>query len=185
MSVSEPENVQTVVTVDAEIAEREALLHLLGELGIEFELHRHKPAHTVDDLHECVAALMSSSVVPTKNLFVRSKKSLREVLIVLGSERKIELNKESIETFGLVKADNLRFATTELLAERLHAKQGALNAFCIRFAADKVELWVGKELLACEHWLLHPMINDESVKVKTSDMLKFFAAVCVTKVNAL
>jgi hypothetical protein len=171
---------------ESEIAEREALLKLLTELGIEFEQHMHTPAYTVETLHECVAPLMSESVLPCKNLYCKSKKSGREVLMVLSSSRKVQLNDESVRTFGLDKKDNLRFATSELMKQRLHAKQGALNAFCIRFAArgtDSVELWVGRELLAAEFWLVHPMTNDASLKIRTADMLKFFDSVGA-KVNA-
>ena len=174
---------------ESELVERAALLTLLSSppLSLSFTRIDHAPAKTVDDLHECVAAYRTASCLAVKNLFLRSKQSGRLVLLVLASDRTVSLNELSITTFGHRKADNFRFASEELLREKLHCKQGALNPFAIRHAAKgdgRVELWVGKELCAATHWLAHPMTNDVSLQIATSDMFKFFEHVGA-KVNRL
>lgn len=162
-----------------EIEERVALLALLKSLEIDIETMWHAPAKTVVELHECVASWRDvPGNLACKNLFVRSKRSGRMALLILASDRKFNLQEVTTNVFHLdVKKDQLRFASEELLKEKLHVKQGAVNPFAIRHSPADVELWIGNELLddAVSHWLVHPMTNNATVRVKREDFLRFFA----------
>jgi hypothetical protein len=164
-----------------EIEERaRALMALLKSLEIDVETMWHAPAKTVVELHECVAAWRD----------VAGNCGVQESLCAIEAKR----------THGIVdsgerphvqsaRGDHQRVSSRRqegsaairlprsLLKEKLHVKQGAVNPFAIRHSPADVELWIGDELLddAVSHWLVHPMTNNATVRVKREDFLRFFA----------
>jgi len=136
----------------------------LNEMGIKYEEITHEPVMTVAAQAEFVKHLPGATV---KNLFLKDKKKQR-YLITACVDSKTPMN--AIE--GAVGAKGLRMADD--LEEHLGVKPGSVTPFAAMNIKDEaVKVCLDARIKGFEYVNAHPLHNEATTTVLTSDLLKF------------
>lgn len=143
-----------------------ALMARLGELGIDFELHRHKPVFTVAE-----AETVEHDIPGThcRNLFLRDKKN-NNFLVVLQNSTQVDIKKLQ----PLIGADRISFGTPERLFEYLGVRPGSVCPYAV--INDKnldVKIILDKSMMAADRVNYHPLINTMTIGTTPADLLRF------------
>ncbi len=144
----------------------DALLKLLNNMGIAYDLHHHEPIFTVEEgLH------LKASIPGThcRNLFLRDKKKAM-FLVVAANETQIDLKKLP-EVIG---SGRLSFGSAERLWEHLGIRQGSVNPFCIvNDTENQVRILLDAHMMAQPRVNYHPMDNAQTIGLSPSDLVRF------------
>lgn len=147
------------------------LFHLLDELGIEHETHRHEAVFTVAESAHIKASIPGGH---TKNLFVKDRKDNHFLIVAEGSAQ-IDMNR----IHPLVGAKGrLSFANADRLMEHLGVEPGSVTAFAPMNDADgRVTVVIDEPLLrhACVN--CHPLTNTMTTTISRENLLKFLESV--------
>ncbi len=150
--------------------DRQTLLGRLREWGIEVEVHEHPPVFTVEE------SRVHTSHIPgghCKNLFLKDKKD-RLWLVTVTDHRRVDL-----VALGkrLGAAGRLSFGKPPLLAEVLGVTPGSVTPLAaINDRARRVTVIVDAELMARQRVNCHPLVNDATVVLTSTDLRRFFQA---------
>ena len=137
------------------------------ELGIAWKLYEHPPLFTVEDSKKLRGDLPGGHC---KNLFLRDKKRNLYLLVTL-EDRQVDL-KGLRATLGA--AGNLSFGNPELLLETLGVTPGGVTPFAlINDRAQRVSVFLDKDMLAFDPLNYHPLSNAMTVAVRPGDLLRF------------
>jgi len=142
------------------------------ELGLSQTTYAHAEAHTVEEQFAAVGHLDG---MLTKNLVLKDKKHGTFVVTVEHS-RDVHTGVLG-KLLELQGKSNLRFASDDILQEKLGVKSGSVSPLCmmndkngeIKFAIDKK--LVEQEIINC-----HPLRNDRTTSMKSADILAFVRA---------
>lgn len=130
--------------------------------GIEYVLYEHPAVYT------CQEAEKHCSHVPgvaSKNLFLRDDKKRRYFLVVLSSEKMVNL-KQLGEVLGVKR---LTFASDQDLKDKLGLEPGAVSIFGLLNDEDfEVELFIDMEFYDQDVVNFHPNRNTASVELKNN-----------------
>jgi Ala-tRNA(Pro) deacylase len=108
----------------------------------------------------------------TKNLFLRSEKGDRYLLVATLDHKRIDFNHLGRE-LGLGKP---RFGSPEQMVSLLGVEPGSVTMLAlINDTGAKVELYVDRDLQAEPTWQCHPLVNTATLIISRQDMEKFFA----------
>lgn len=144
----------------------QALFEKLQDLGINYTVYEHEPLFTVEQ------ALKVASTIPgaqCKNLFLKDSKN-NFYLIVALHDTQIHLKSLSKK----IQAPELRFASAELLKKYVGVEPGSVTPFGLIHDVDhKVTVLLDAKLLTHEFAGFHPLKNDATVVIATSDLIKF------------
>lgn len=141
----------------------------LNKLGIETTTHEHEPLFTVEDSRKLRGDLPG---LHSKNLFVKDKKG-ELWLVVAEEETEIRMN-HLHKRLGCAR---LSFGKPELLIETLGIKPGSVTPFAlINDQARKVKLVLDAKLVNGDVLNFHPLRNDRTTTISSSDLLKFVSA---------
>lgn len=144
----------------------EKLYALLDELSIEYTVHEHKPAFTVEQ------SLELASFVPgthCKNLFLKDDKK-QFWLFVARHDAVIALKKVG-KTIG---APGLRFAQPDLLEQHLGVQPGSVTPLAlINDFEHAVHVILDDSLLAADLVGFHPLRNSATIVMSPQDLLRF------------
>lgn len=142
------------------------LLHILREKNIDFQVHEHKPLYTVEDSEKLRGKIDGSH---TKNLFLKNKKN--EFFLFSCNERaKIDLKQFSKS----INAKNLSFANENYLEKYLGIKPGSVSPYALlNDKKNNVSFYLDENLEKSEKINFHPLINDTTITMKTSDFINF------------
>lgn len=141
----------------------------LNKLGIETTTHEHEPLFTVEDSQKLRGDLPG---LHSKNLFVKDKKG-ELWLVVAEEETEIRMN-HLHKRLGCAR---LSFGKPELLIETLGIKPGSVTPFAlINDQARKVKLVLDAKLANGDVLNFHPLRNDRTTTISSSDLLKFVSA---------
>lgn len=144
-----------------------ALLALLGQLGIGYELHHHAPIFTMEEGEHLKADIPG---LHCRNLFLRDKKKAM-FLVVVGNDMAVDLKK--LETD--LGSARLSFGSPDRLWEFLGIRPGSVNPFCVFNDKDhKVQVVLDANMMKAETMNVHPMDNAMTVSIAPHDLLKFF-----------
>ncbi len=131
-------------------------LKWLDDKGINYELVKHEPAYTVDDI---LRMGVDSHGIICKNLFLRDAKGKRHFLVVLRSDKQADL-----KSIGEKLGAHLSFASEERLAKYLNLTKGAVTPLGVMYDANAaVEVLLDSELDCGTPLGVHPCENDASV----------------------
>jgi len=146
------------------------LLACLAKLGISVEMHRHPPLHTVAQSQALRGALPGGHI---KNLFLRDKKR-NKWLVTVPENAEVDL-KALRHVIGA--SGNLSFGNAELLAECLGVEPGSVTPFAVMndTGAD-VAMVLARSLLDQDPINAHPLHNEATASIATSDLLRFLEA---------
>ena len=142
------------------------LLDILSEKNIDFQVHEHKPLYTVEDSEKLRGKIDGSH---TKNLFLKNKKN--EFFLFTCNERaKIDLKQFSKS----IDAKNLSFANENYLEKYLGIKPGSVSPYALlNDKKNNVSFYLDENLEKSEKINFHPLINDTTITMKTSDFINF------------
>lgn len=143
---------------------------ILKQNGISYTNHTHAPLFTVKE-SESIDAMIPGA--HTKNLFLKSKSGVLILVTLLGKDR---LNLKAFEKqLGLGK---LSFASPELLLATLHITPGSVTPFALMHpSAKEVRVYLDQRMMDYELLNFHPLRNDMTTTVSSSDFKRFLQAV--------
>jgi Ala-tRNA(Pro) deacylase len=143
---------------------------VLKELDITYEVVEHEPAFTADDMEKFLPAFDAQIC---KNLFLRDQKGKQHYLVVMAKEKPFNL-KEFGDKQGLGK---MSFASEKRLLKYLDVPSGSVSPFGLINDEDAhVIVYMDEALKDCDHVGVHPNVNDATVKLSSSDLMKFMNA---------
>ena len=149
----------------------DALLQILQDWGLSYELHTHVPLRTVAEAKSVENALTKSgeAAFRIKNLYLRDRKK-RNHLVTLEQDRDIDL-KALASDLGL---GNLSFGSPDRLMENLGIRPGAVSPLAmINGVKQGVTFYMDAAARDADVIYMHPLVNDRTVAVTLEDTLSF------------
>lgn len=146
------------------------VLSALDDLGIAFESYEHPPVFNTEDVEKHWRDIPGT---PVKNLFLRNKKGNHHYLVIVGVDRRVDLN----ELVKVIGDDRLSFGSAERLMEKLGLTPGSVSPFgLIHPGSGDVEVIIDARLRGAERLLFHPNINTATLTVSFADLETFLEA---------
>ena len=138
----------------------------LRNLGINFNVHTHKPVFTCSEAEkECTF----NNGIHSKNLFLKDKKATSFFLYVLPFNKKADLKE-----LGKFLQCKLTFANETDLKDILGLTSGSVSVFgLINDRENKVNLVLDKEVYESKNVYFHPNINTETLELSQTDFNKY------------
>ena len=150
-------------------ATKSDLFAFLDKLEISHKTIDHKPVFTVEESAEIKANMPGAH---TKNLFLKDKGG-NFFLICAESQAEIKVNK----LHPHLGCKRLSFGKAEYLMEHLGVTPGSVCLFSIiNDTNSSVQLIIDKTLADAEVVNFHPLLNDATTAISSSDMIKFAKA---------
>lgn len=147
----------------------------LAENGIDFEVIRHEPMYTVEDVEKNNAW---PDGVHVKNLFVRDTRRDEYYLVLLTFDERLDV-KGYKEIVGWTR--KIAFCGDDLLQEYMGVTTGACSLFCmLEGKKHGVTLVVSEPISAAgpeEKIMFHPNDNRATVIMTVADMRKVIDAI--------
>ena len=142
---------------------------LLSELDIHYTKHKHPPVYTVEEAEQHWGNITGAHC---KNLFLRNKKGKNHYLVVVRSDKKVDLKALTIR----LGEDRLSFASPERMMRYLGLEPGAVSPFgLINDRENDVVVIIDKDLKEVSHVNFHPNVNTATVGITFADFEKFLA----------
>ncbi|MEM7423980.1 MAG: YbaK/EbsC family protein [Pseudomonadota bacterium] len=146
------------------------LYALFDAHGIAYAHNTHPPLHTVEESKRLRGELPGAHV---KNMFLKDKKS-QLWLVTCLEHRKIRI-RDLEKQIGAPKAS---FGKPDLLWDALGIRPGAVSPFgLINDPAQRVHAVLDRQMLEVDPINAHPLHNEATTTVKSSDFLRFFELV--------
>ena len=146
----------------------DTLMAALSSLDIGFTTHTHPPLRTVEDAKAFRGDLQGSHI---KNLYLRDRKK-RNFLLVVEEDKAIDLKALP----NHIGSDRLSFGSADRLFEMLGVRPGAVSPFTVINDPDhKVHLILDADLVDQPRVFAHPLVNDMTLGVSGSDLIRFFS----------
>lgn len=151
--------------------QQEKVYSFLKNLNIEFELYEHLPIFTVEEGEIYWAEINATHC---KNLFFRDKKGKQHYLVVLRSDKQLDIKQLNSNLAG--DNERLSFASPERLMKYLQLTPGSVSPFgLINDEQNHVVLFIDSDLKHAEKLSFHPNINTLTVVVSQNDFQCFLA----------
>jgi Ala-tRNA(Pro) deacylase len=148
---------------------RQQVYDELNRLGIAFEAYEHPPVFNSEDVEKHWSAIPAK---PVKNLFLRNKKGNREYLVILGVEKRADLQ----QLVKIVGDDRFSFGSAERLMQTLGVTPGSVSPFgLLHEGSTNVRVIIDADLRGAERLILHPNDNTASVTISFADLERFLA----------
>ena len=142
------------------------IYQLLDDLNIQYEKYEHDAVFNCDEADDL---RLEIDGISTKNLFLRDRKGKRHFLLVIQSDKSLDLKSLS-EVLG-VKA--LSFASAERLDKHLSTTPGSVSILDILKDSDGVVDLVLDEAVANSQSLqCHPYTNTATLNISLEDIQK-------------
>lgn len=146
-----------------------ALYDFLRGHGLAWTRYDHPPLHTVEESRALRGEMPGGHC---KNLFLKERKGGFWLAVCL-EDREIRIR----DLEKAVGAKRLSFGNAETLEEMLGVQPGAVTPFALmNDAAGAVRLVLDKQMLEWDVLNYHPLHNEATIAISTSDLLRFFAA---------
>ena len=138
--------------------------------GIAYQRCDHPAVFTVDEVKRLVPPLDGAH---TKNLFLRDKKGRRHVLVVVGSDKHVDIKGLS----GLLGLDHLSFGSPERLGKYLGIDPGAVSLLALLNDVNReVGVFVVRELWSADALQCHPLVNTTTLVIAREGIERFLSA---------
>jgi Ala-tRNA(Pro) deacylase len=143
------------------------VFEMLRALGISHESYQHPAVFTSEDVEKYWRDIPAT---PVKNLFLRNKKGSRHYLLIVGVEKRVDLQ----ELVKIIGDDRLSFGSAERLMDKLGLTPGSVSPFGLLHERSRdVQVIVDHDLRAARKLIFHPNINTASVTISFADFEKF------------
>jgi Ala-tRNA(Pro) deacylase len=144
--------------------------NFLDSHDIAYERHDHPAVYTVEEADRLVPELPGAK---TKNLFLRDDKGRRHFLVLVPSEKRVNL-KALKEVLGVKR---ISFGSPKRLKKHLGIEPGAVSLMAVYNDGDhKVEVFMDRDLWASDTFLFHPLVNTSTLVIKKADIERFLEA---------
>lgn len=144
---------------------------ILDYLGIGYFRVDHDPADTMED---CKAIEEALNAPVCKNLFLRNEQKTKFYLLIMPADKKFKTKDSSKQ----INSARLSFAESEFMEKYLDIKPGAVSiAGLMNDREGNVCFLADSDTLKNEYIGIHPCVNTSTIKIKTSDINIFIAAV--------
>lgn len=148
---------------------RQDLFDFLDSQNIAHKTYDHEPIFTVAEGADIKASMPGAH---TKNLFLKDKAG-RFFLICAKGDTPIKINK----LHPILGCKRLSFGKAEPLLDLLGMTQGSVTLFSVLNDTDnQVTLILDEALLHHDIVNFHPLLNDATTAISSSDMIKFAKA---------
>jgi Ala-tRNA(Pro) deacylase len=138
--------------------------------GIAYERCDHPAVFTVAEVKLLVPPLDGTH---TKNLFLRDKKGRRHVLVVVGSDKQVDIKALSA-ALGL---DHLSFGSPERLLKYLGVEPGSVSLLALLNDINReVEVFIDRELWSADALQCHPLVNTSTLVIAREGIERFLEA---------
>ena len=138
----------------------------LKELNIEYLQIDHIPIYTIDQAN---GLDIENKEYIAKNLFLRDDKKRNYYLLVVKSNKKIDLN----DLKNKINSRRLSFASEIDLEKYLKLKKGSVTPLGVLNDVErKVKIIIDEDILKEEIVGVHPNDNDATVFMKTKDLIR-------------
>ena len=143
---------------------------VLHELGIVYERYDHPAVFTVLDVQRLVPPLGGAH---TKNLFLRDKKGRQHVLLVVPSNKQVDIKALS----GLLGLGHLSFGSPERLMKYLGVEPGSVTLLAlINDARNEVSVSIDRDLWNAAALQCHPLVNTATLVISREGIEQFLRA---------
>lgn len=147
----------------------ENIKNILTANGIAIEEIQHEEVRTTDDSKKERAAQGWTEGIGSKNLVFHAKGKF--YLVVTTAEKEIKARKFKKE-FG---TKDIRFAYQEELDEHTGCEIGSIPPF--GYLNEELPIFVDNEVFTYSYFMFNPAINTKSIRIKTEDLKKIYAAI--------
>jgi Ala-tRNA(Pro) deacylase len=148
---------------------RQDLFNFLDSQSITHKTYDHEPIFTVAEGADIKAAIPGGH---TKNLFLKDKAGQFFLICALG-DTPIKINK----LHPVLGCKRLSFGKAEPLLELLGMTQGSVTLFSVlNDTQNAVTLIIDAALLNHDIVNFHPLLNDATTAISSTDMIKFAKA---------
>ena len=139
----------------------------LDSHNIAYVRHDHPAVYTVEEADRLVPELPGAK---TKNLFLRDDKGKRHFLVLVPSEKRVNL-KALKEVLGVKR---ISFGSPGRLKKHLGIEPGAVSLLAVyNDGGHKVEVFMDRDLWAADTFLFHPLVNTSTLVIKKADIERF------------
>ena len=139
----------------------------LDSHNIAYDRHDHPAVYTVEEADRLVPELPGAK---TKNLFLRDDKGKRHFLVLVPSEKRVNL-KALKEVLGVKR---ISFGSPGRLKKHLGIEPGAVSLLAVyNDGGHKVEVFMDRDLWAADTFLFHPLVNTSTLVIKKADIERF------------
>jgi len=139
----------------------------LADWEIPFEYFEHEAIPTIAD------AIIHKAHIPSthcKNIFLRNHKGNQHFLILIEQNKTVDIRKIEL----LLLQGKLSFASEDRLFKYLGLKPGSVSPFgLVHDTHSHVKVFIDEELKYENSLSFHPNVNDASLVVSISQLLKF------------
>jgi len=140
---------------------------VLDGLDIRYSKREHAPAFTVEQADHLYGDLPGAH---SKNLFLRNKKGDRHYLVVVRSDKRVDLK----ALRAVVEEATLSFASPERLMAHLGVMPGSVTPLgLINDERHVVQVILDKDLMAVEQLNFHPNVNTATLTLARTDFERF------------
>lgn len=148
---------------------KQEILQYLQKNQIPYTLYEHAPLMTVEQGLQIIKSLNIPGAI-IKNLFLKDD-SKKLYLISATIDTRIDL-----KNFGkTIGAKGLRFADAELLNNHLGVQPGSVTPLAmINDSTQTVQIFLDANVLHKKQIQIHPLNNDATIVIKSTDLQKFF-----------
>jgi Ala-tRNA(Pro) deacylase len=142
----------------------------LHALGVPYEAYEHPPVFTTEDVEKYWRGIPAT---PVKNLFLRNKKGNRHYLVIVGVDKRVDLQ----QLVKVIGDDRLSFGSPDRLMEKMGLTPGSVSPFgLLHEASADVRVIIDGDLRDAARLIFHPNINTASVTITFADFEKFLAS---------
>ena len=139
----------------------------LQELGITYDVVEHPPALTTEQADSYIEGLEG---VRTKSMFLTNKKKTQFYLLIMDDKKPLDMDDFKEQ----VKANRIRMASAESLAEKMQLPPGTVSPFGLLNNDEKdIRVYFDKDILSEEIMTFHPNTNEKTIFISTTDLFKF------------
>ncbi|MEZ5814682.1 MAG: prolyl-tRNA synthetase associated domain-containing protein [Alphaproteobacteria bacterium] len=146
----------------------EALLQILRELNITYEIHYHEAVFTVEE-----SAVINAEIPGThcRNLYLRDKKK-KNFLLVAANETQVDMKRLQEK----LDCGRLSFGSADRLWQFLGIRPGSVCPFTLINDKDhEVQLILDAAMMQSEIVNYHPLDNRQTISLTPAGLLKFLA----------
>ena len=137
---------------------------------IAYVRHDHPAVYTVEEADRLVPDLPGAK---TKNLFLRDDKGKRHFLVLVPSDKRVNL-KALKQVLGVKR---ISFGSPERLKKHLGIEPGAVSLLSVFNDGDhKVEVFMDSDLWAADTFLFHPLVNTSTLVIEKTAIERFLEA---------
>lgn len=143
----------------------------LQELGITYDVVEHPPAFTTEQADSYIEGLEG---VRTKSMFLTNKKKTQYYLLIMDDKKLLDMDDFKEQ----VKANRIRMASAESLAEKMQLPPGTVSPFGLLNNDEKdIRVYFDKDIVSEEIMTFHPNTNEKTIFIKTQDLFRFLESI--------